>query len=254
MIMKRIIFALTTALMLCTLAQGKNRTVTENDSLGNKQRVIELKDTVIDGKAVTDTLSIMTYENSSNSNSESDDDYKHHSSAYDFGWNIGHATRDAVIAITAIVFVFGFPLIIVFIIFFFRYKNRKAKYRLVEQALASGQPLPENFIRENRPADQRSQGIKNTFTGIGLFIFLWAITGEFGIGAIGLLVTFMGIGQWIIGSKQQTQGTDAPRTYTTHKDEKKNQNNVKNDSFEIIPSESEEKDKGVNEEKNDENK
>lgn len=107
MIMKRIIFALTTALMLCTLAQGKNRTVTENDSLGNKQRVIELKDTVIDGKAVTDTLSIMTYENSSNSNSESDDDYKHHSSAYDFGWNIGHATRDAVIAITAIVFVFS---------------------------------------------------------------------------------------------------------------------------------------------------
>ena len=99
MIMKRIIFALTTALMLCTLAQGKNRTITENDSLGNKQRVIELKDTVIDGKAVTDTLSIMTYENSSNSNSESDNDYKHHSSAYDFGWNIGHATRDAVIAI-----------------------------------------------------------------------------------------------------------------------------------------------------------
>lgn len=40
MIMKRIIFALMTAMMLCTLAQGKNRTVTENDSLGNKQRVI----------------------------------------------------------------------------------------------------------------------------------------------------------------------------------------------------------------------
>ena len=57
MIMKRIIFALTTALMLCTLAQGKNRTVTENDSLGNKQRVIELKDTVIDGKAVSDSSS-----------------------------------------------------------------------------------------------------------------------------------------------------------------------------------------------------
>lgn len=56
MIMKRIIFALTTALMLCTLAQGKNRTVTENDSLGNKQRVIELKDTVIDGKPLRTPL------------------------------------------------------------------------------------------------------------------------------------------------------------------------------------------------------
>mgnify|MGYP001630231639 FL=1 len=106
-------------------------------------------------------------------------------------------------SIIAIVAVFGLPVFILFVIFFFRYKNRKARYRLAEQAIAAGQPLPENFIRENRPADQRSQGIKNTFTGIGLFIFLWAITGEFGIGAIGLLIMFMGIGQWIIGSKQQ---------------------------------------------------
>ena len=57
--MKRIIFALMTAIMLCTLAQGKNRTVTENDSLGNPKRVIELKDTMINGKSVTDTLPIV---------------------------------------------------------------------------------------------------------------------------------------------------------------------------------------------------
>ena len=164
---------------------------------------LQMKDTVIDGKAVTDTLSIMTYENSSNSNSESDDDYKHHNSAYDFGWNIGHATRDAVIAITAIVFVFGFPLIIVFIIFFFRYKNRKAKYRLVEQALASGQPLPENLFKEADSTDIRSKGIKNVFVGIGLFIFLWAITEEFGLGCIGLLVMFTGFGQLVIYYTQQ---------------------------------------------------
>ena len=44
------------------------------------------------------------------------------------------------------------------------------------------------------------------------------------------------------------------RMHTGNKDEKKNPNNVRTDSFEIIPSESEEKDKGVNEEKNDENK
>ena len=121
-------------------------------------------------------------------------------------------------------------------------------------AECSGVDAPAEFIRENQTVDSRSQGIKNTFTGIGLFIFLWAITGEFGIGAIGLLVTFMGIGQWIIGSKQQTQDANATRMYTGNKDEKKNPNNVRTDSFEIIPSESEEKDKGVNEEKNDENK
>lgn len=169
--------------------------------------------------------------------------------------NFGNAVGGGIlVAIISIIAIFGMPVFIIFVVFFFRYKNRKARYRLAEQALAAGQPLPAEFIRENKTVDSRSQGIKNTFTGIGLFIFLWAITGEFGMGAIGLLVTFMGIGQWIIGSKQQTQEANATRMYTGNKDEKKNPNNVRTDSFEIIPSESEEKDKGVNEEKNDENK
>ncbi len=206
MIMKRILIALMTAMMLCTLAQGKNRTVTENDSLGNSKRVIELRDTLINGETVTDTLSITTYEGSI---SISDDDYKQHSSDNDFGWNIGTDFREAAIAITAIVFVFGFPLIALFIIFFFRYKNRKAKYRLVEQALASGQPLPENLFKETDSSDIRSKGIKNVFVGIGLFIFLWAITDEFGLGCIGLLVMFTGFGQLVIYYTQQNKNESA---------------------------------------------
>ena len=65
--MKRIIFGLMLAMMFCTLVQGANRTVTENDGQGNKKRVIELRDTVINGETVTDTLSIMTYENGTGS-------------------------------------------------------------------------------------------------------------------------------------------------------------------------------------------
>ena len=57
--MKRIIFGLMLAMMFCTLVQGANRTVTENDGQGNKKRVIELRDTVINGETVTDTLSVM---------------------------------------------------------------------------------------------------------------------------------------------------------------------------------------------------
>lgn len=201
--MKRIIFALMTAMLLCTLAQGKNRTVTENDSEGNRKRVIELKDTVINGTTVTDTLSVMTYESGSKADESEDGNYKHHSSAYQFGWDLGHDTKEALIAITAIVFVFGFPLIIVFIIFFFRYKSRKAQYRLAEQALANGQQLPENFFKNAETEDIRSKGIKNTFVGIGLFIFLWAITEEFGLGCIGLLVMFTGFGQLVIYYTQQ---------------------------------------------------
>lgn len=227
MIMKRIIFSLMTAMMLCTSVQGKARTIIENDSLGNKQRVIEVKDTMINGKAVTDTLSVTTYESSTGNSPESDNGYKHRSSAYDFDWNLGHDAKEAAIAITAIVFIFGLPLVIVFIIFFFRYKNRKAKYRLVEQALASGQPLPENLFTEAESADIRSQGIKNVFVGIGLFIFLWAITGEFGLGCIGLLIMFTGFGQLVIFYTQQNKNsknnikTDTSETGLSEKHEEK---------------------------------
>ena len=112
------------------------------------------------------------------------------------------------IAVTAIVFVFGLPLLIIFVVFFFRYKNRKAKYRLAEQALASGQQLPENFFKETAATDIRSKGINNIFVGIGLFIFLWAITGEFGLGCIGLLVMFTGFGQLVIFYSQQKKNEE----------------------------------------------
>ena len=127
-------------------------------------------------------------------------------------YSLSNAMEDVLIPIIAIIAVFGFPVFILFIIFFFRYKNRKARYRLVEQALAAGQPLPEDFLKEDKPNDPRTQGIKNIFTGIGLFIFLWAITGEFSIGTIGLLITFMGIGKWIIGRKKdENQENDSQR-------------------------------------------
>ena len=175
--MKRIIFGLMLAMMFCTLVQGANRTVTENDGQGNKKRVIELRDTVINGETVTDTLSIMTYENGTGSSDAPEKWRTHHNSSMDWnGFDLGSKTSETVIAVTAIVFVFGLPLLIIFVVFFFRYKNRKAKYRLAEQALASGQQLPENFFKEAAATDIRSKGINNIFVGIGLFIFLWAIT------------------------------------------------------------------------------
>lgn len=203
--MKRIILGLMLALMFCTLVQGVNRTVTENDSQGNKKRVIELRDTVINGETVTDTLSIMTYENDAGS-SDTPEEWRSHHNSSGMGWSgfdLGSKTSETVIAVTAIVFIFGLPSLILFIVFFFRYKNRKAKYRLAEQALASGQQLPENFFKEATPKDIRSKGINNIFVGIGLFIFLWAITGEFGLGCIGLLVMFTGFGQLVIYYTQQ---------------------------------------------------
>lgn len=105
---------------------------------------------------------------------------------------------ETVVPIIAMGCVFGFPVLIIFIVFFFKYKNKKAKYRLAEQALAAGQPIPAEFFNQKLESGVLQKGISNTFIGIGLFVFLGAITKDFGIGCIGLFVMFMGIGQIVI--------------------------------------------------------
>ena len=244
--MKRILIALLVMMTIFSLANAQKQTTIVNDSTGN------VKVTVTKGKgkdakvnvgntAVTvigiddedaDTTSVDTGKVSSSSRgphgkasftiSSDDDDFPFNN----FGDAVGGGILVAIISIIAI---FGMPVFIIFVVFFFRYKNRKARYRLAEQALAAGQPLPEGFIRESKPTDQRTQGIRNTFTGIGLFIFLWAITGEFGIGAIGLLVMFMGIGQWLVGYKQQNSQEPSYRTSFT--DREKNGRNTGTGNF-----------------------
>lgn len=206
----RFILLVAVILLSATSAQGKIRKVSEKDSLGNVTRVIELRDTVIDGKSVADTLSIMTYETQDGTEA-SDGNYEHHyNSGVDWSDAFCDHVNGALIPLIALILCFGFPLFVIFIVFFFRYKNRKAKYRLIEQTIAAGRPLPPDFfksdvVKEMAISDIRSKGIKNIFLGIGLFIFLWAITTEFSIGCIGLLIMFTGFGQVVISYTQDKQ-------------------------------------------------
>ena len=204
--MKRILILL--GLMAATSLgmQAENRTVT--DTVDGKKRVIELKDTIINGQQSTDTLSITTYEGTDADEAGDDDTYRHRHDGSGLQWvgfNFGDDAPETLVALTAIIFTLGLPALLIFIIFYFRYKNRKAKYRLAEQALAAGQQLPPEFFKEGEGKDLRSRGIKNIFLGIGLFIFLWAITGVFGLGCIGLLIMFTGFGQVTIYYTQPGQ-------------------------------------------------
>ena len=170
--MKTFILSLIAAATLCLPAQGKQRTVTERDSLGNTTRIIELLDTVRDGHAETDTLSITTYDTAENRQ------------------HISSSISD-------------------FLVFYYRNKNRKQKFLLMQQALASGQPLPKEFFKEVALPDNRVKGFKNIGLGIGLFIFLWALTDEFGLACIGLLVLFIGVGQLAIYYTRPKQAASA---------------------------------------------
>lgn len=115
--MKRIILGVMLAMLYCALVQGGNRTVTENDSHGNKKRVIELKDTVINGQTVTDTLSIMTYETDADSNRSGSRKHHRNDSGLEWGsFSFGDKASETLITVTAIVFVFGLPLLILSLI------------------------------------------------------------------------------------------------------------------------------------------
>lgn len=232
--MKQILITLLAAWVTCSVVNAQDQTNVNNnsqqkakvtitkekkaDDTNSSVTVISVDANAVDGvDAVDDTASVA---NAAAANASATNAHRvttHQGSANfvfdddDFPFNqFGNAVGGGIlVAIIAIVMVFGSPVFILFVIFFFRYKNRKARYRLAEQAIAAGRPLPDNFLKDIKAVNPRSQGIKNTFTGIGLFVFLWGITGEFSIGTIGLLVMFMGLGQWLIGSTQKKE-TNSP--------------------------------------------
>ena len=77
---------------------------------------------------------------------------------------------------------------------------------------SAGAFLTSTFVEAKYPESvkMRVAGriIAPIFVGIGLFIFLWAITGEFGLGCIGLLVMFTGFGQLVIFYSQQKKNEE----------------------------------------------
>ena len=185
--MKTLFLTLIAAAALCLPAQGKQRIVTERDSLGNTKRIIELLDTVRDGKAEAQDHTYTT------------------SRSIDYTWDItdwewlGSKAQMFVTMFFVGSFLFFItPLAIILLIFYFRNKNRKRRFLLMQQALASGQPLPKDVFKEVTLPDNRVKGIKNIALGLGLVIFLWLLTGEASISCIGLLIMCIGAGQLVI--------------------------------------------------------
>ncbi len=205
--MKRIILAFLLAMAFGPLTQAKTRTVTELDSLGHTRRVIELSDTTIQGVKQTDTLSITTYLDEAEASSSRRARAK-------MDLRPGRSVQEMEVAIIAILCVFLAPALVILFYLYFRYKNRQHRYRLMEQALASGQPLPAEMLQQAKGAKQvevdgnLAKGVKNACLGVGLFIFLWALTDEFGLACVGLLIMFIGFGQIII--HYLTQQSQAP--------------------------------------------
>lgn len=214
--MKRILMALMVASVCCSLTLAQQTTTILKDSIGKAKITVTTTKPDKKGGSVTvssadnDSVFIAEFSDTPDDStyvSDGSDSADTDKSKFDILDKLENSDAGvAAITMVAVILIitFSFPLFVVFIAFYFRYKSRKARYKLVEQALAAGQPIPEGVFKETMNLDTRSKGIKNTCLGIGLFIFLWALTSSFAMGCIGLLIMFTGIGQYLVARNQKS--------------------------------------------------
>lgn len=207
--MKRIIIAIFIATVFFVQAFGQEQTT-------SKEATTPIESTSVDTKK-GDTVIITEWEDDVAETPKGIHTKKgksYNQKMPDFPFDMDSMAKGGIaVSILAVALIFGLPFFVIFIAFFFRYKNRKAKYQLIEKALESGQPLPKGLIDEiSTNKNLKAKGIKNAFTGLGLFVFLWAITESFGVGAIGLLILCTGIGQIFIARSQDIENQKNDRS------------------------------------------
>ena len=106
-----------------------------------------------------------------------------------------------VLCVLLIIFVFS-PLVIFGLLLYFIFRNRRQKMKLAQMAMQSGQPIPDQLLKEQNPDDRTTyqSGMRQLFLGIGLMVFLGIVIGKVGLG-IGALVFFIGLGKVLIARK-----------------------------------------------------
>jgi hypothetical protein len=195
--MKKYLVAIT---MMMTLAMGQT-VVAQSQQKKDAQELVDSasKDAV---EAYSDTTVNETYDSTVVSRHHRLGGYVNGNSiVHDIFGNIGiEGMMGMTFALMVILIIFVFsPLIILGLILFFVYRNRKQKMRLAEMAMKQGQPIPDQLFDEPKETDDElwKKGLRQTFLGVGLLAFFGYIGSTFGIG-IGILVTVIGLGKLAI--------------------------------------------------------
>ena len=97
------------------------------------------------------------------------------------------------------------PAIIIWIVFVYESRNKKMKYNtIIEVSKNISNPdelrdlLESLQDKKKSPIDLRRSGIITIFIGAGLFMLGWIAIGEI-LKGVGVLVSFIGVGQMVAG-------------------------------------------------------
>lgn len=91
------------------------------------------------------------------------------------------------------------PVILVAVILYLVFKRRKDRYRVIEKAMETGQPLPDDMRKDVLETDEVlwRKGVKNFFIGLGLIAVFLSFNMKSLIG-VAVLVSLYGAGQAVI--------------------------------------------------------
>ena len=91
------------------------------------------------------------------------------------------------------------PVALIVMILYFVFRRRKERYKIVEKAMETGKPIPDELRRtETMSPDMLwRKGIRNASIGLGI-VALALCKGSNFIGGVGLIILFYGVGQAVI--------------------------------------------------------
>lgn len=111
------------------------------------------------------------------------------------------SATEAIVAIVAIMFTLGSPILIIGIILYYKHRKRRQRNTLIEKFLDSGQEVPAELMKSgdlaNNSNNTLSHGIRLTAIGLGLYIFLGSFIG-WDIATVALIPLCIGIARIII--------------------------------------------------------
>ena len=117
---------------------------------------------------------------------------------------------DAIVAIVAISFTLGLPIIVIAIILYYKHRKRRQRDALMEKFINSGKDVPAELLASwelhlDEPNKILHQGIKLVAISLGLYLFLHVFIGA-DIALIATVPLFLGIARLIIWKISEKSG------------------------------------------------
>ncbi|MCV6614356.1 MAG: DUF6249 domain-containing protein [Cellvibrionaceae bacterium] len=101
---------------------------------------------------------------------------------------------EALVAVVAIVLIFGMPVLIVGVVMYGRHKRRQLVNESIDKLLENGREIPPELLNEVAGRDEKStlnKGVMLVAIGVGLMAFLGSVAGE--VGTVGLIPALIGV-------------------------------------------------------------